>query len=80
MRQKRAEHFKRRCTNTRWDVRARRFRSAQAAPAARRRRLVGERVDRPVSTGRARPNSSLAYTHRPGRRVRRWTAATLLRA
>ena len=27
MRQKRAEHPKRRCTNTRWDDRARRFRS-----------------------------------------------------
>ena len=58
MRQKRAEHSKRRCTNTRWDDRARRFRVLQTAPAAQRRRLVAERVDRPASAGRARSGSS----------------------
>jgi hypothetical protein len=51
MRQKRAEHTKRRCTNTRWDDRARRFRALQAAPAAQRRRLVAERIDRPATPG-----------------------------
>lgn len=66
MRQKRAEHPKRRCTNTRWDDRARRFRDLQAAPAARRRRLVAEWVDRPFSAGRAGPNGSPAHSHRPG--------------
>jgi hypothetical protein len=53
MRQKRAEHTKRRCTNTRWDKRARQFRNLQAAPAAQRCRLVAERTDRPSSAGRA---------------------------
>ena len=71
MRQKRAKHAKQGCTNTRWDDRARRFRDLQTAPAAQRRRLMAEWVDRPASAGRARPRSSPAYTHRPGRRVRR---------
>ena len=65
MRQKRAEHTKRRCTNTRWDDRARRFRSLQAAPAARRRRLVAEWVDRPASAGRAGASSSPVRAYRP---------------
>ena len=71
MRQKRAEHAKRRCTNTRWDDRARQFRNLQTAPAAQRRRLMAEWVDRPASAGRARPRSSPAYAHRPGQSVRR---------
>ena len=66
MRQKRAEHTKHRCTNTRWDDRARRFRDLQTAPASQRRRRVAEQVDRPASAGRAGPNSSPAHSHRPG--------------
>jgi len=65
MRQKRAEHTKRRCTNTRWDERARQFRNLQAAPAAQRLRLVAERTDRPDSAGRAGPRSSLKGRHWP---------------
>lgn len=63
MRQKRAEHAKQGCTNTRRDDRARRFRDLQTAPAAQRRRLVAERVDRPVSTGRTIPNASDRHEH-----------------
>ena len=58
MRQRRAQHSKHRCTNTRWDDRARRFRNLQTAPAARRRRLVAEQIDRPASAGRAGPRAS----------------------
>lgn len=66
MRQKRAEHAKRRCANTRWDDRARRFRNLQTSSAAQRRRLVAEWVDRSVSQGRADPSSSWVYTDRLG--------------
>lgn len=75
MRQKRAEHTKRRCTNTRWDERAEQFRNLQAAPATQRCRLVAERTDRPASAGRAGRSGSHECAPRPGRRVRRQVAA-----